>query len=286
MGGGLLIDDKGRIWADNSWDLARRIGFAGPPSDIATYGLREHGFIHIRPGNHAGAVHVALREHGFNLIAFTAAMLELGRIGPARILLSVATRDAPTFRLFVDLHDFCREVEPLARGKALEVRIPRLAERRSLRVLNLPEFQAVRTVVELWKKTHGELTEEVRRATFVSGLIQRTILLRQTSSSRLITEHLGAGIMVLSPCEALTMVGQEFGVHPDADYGAWVGDAYAEIGGSGRLRVDSVRAIYNTSAGTKLRTRYDRVLMPWRSRGGETYVMGVSIRRESPTKVS
>jgi hypothetical protein len=280
MGGGLLIDDKGRIWGDNSGDLARRIAYTGPLSDIACYAVRERGFIHIRAGNRAGAVHVALRERCFNLIAFTAAMLELGRIGPTRILLSVATANEPTFRIFVDLHDFCREVEPMACGRALEIRIPRLAEQRSLRVLNLADFQAVRGVVELWKKTHGELTDEVRRATFVSGLIQRTILLRLASSSRLITEHLGGGIVVLSPCEALTMIGREFSVHTDADYGAWVADSYAEIGWSQRLRVDSVRATVHTSTGTTVRARYDRVLMPWRSGRGETYVMGVSIRRE------
>jgi hypothetical protein len=280
MGGGLLIDDKGRVWGDNSLDFARRIAYVGSLSDIANYAVRERGCIHIRSGNRAGAVHVALRERSFNLIAFTAAMLELGRMGPTRILLSVATANEPTFRIFVDLHDFCREVEPMACGRALEVRIPRLAEQRSLRVLNLADFRAVRGVVELWKKTHGELTDEVKRATFVSGLFQRTILLRQTSSSRLITEHLGAGITILTPCEALMMVGREFGVHPDADYGAWVADAYAEIGWSRRLRVESVRATVHTSAGTTMRARYDRVLMPWRSGRGETYVMGVSIRRE------
>jgi hypothetical protein len=280
MSGGLLIDDKGRTWADNSWDLARRIGYADSLSGIASYAVRERGFIHIRPGNHARALHVALRERCFNLIAFTAAMLELGRASPARIMLSLATDNAPTFRLFMDLHDFCREVEPLARGRALEIRIPRLAERRSLRVLNLAEFQPVRGIVDLWNATRGELTAEVRRAAVASGLFQRTILLRQMSSSRLITEHLGAGITVLAPCEALTMVGQEFGVRADADYGAWVADAYAESAWSRRLRVDSVRAVVHTSAGATIRGRYDRVIMPWRAGGGETYVMGVSIRRE------
>jgi hypothetical protein len=284
MSGGLLIDDKGRSWADNSWDLARRIGYAAPLSDIAGYAVRERGFIHIRPGNHARAVHIALRERWFNLITFTAAMLELGRASPSRIMLSLATDGEPTFRLFMDLHDFCREVEPLARGKALEIRIPRLAERRSVRVLNLPEFRAARELVELWKATHGDLTDEARRAAFASGLFQRIVLVRQTSSSRLVTEHLGPGILVLRPCESLLMTGRDFGEHPDAEYGAWAAEAYAEIGWSHRLRVDSVRASVRTSATTILRTRYDRVLLPWRS-AGDVFVMGLSIQREVPTVV-
>jgi hypothetical protein len=286
MSGGLLIDDKGRTWADNSWDLAQRIGCTNRPSDVAGFAVRERGFIHIRPGNHARAVHVALRERCFNLIAFTAAMLELGRANPSRIMLSLATDKEPTFRLFMDLHDFCREVEPLAYGRALEIRIPRLAERRSLRVLNLPEFGAVRALIELWRGTHGELSDDVRRTAFASGLFQRTVLVRQASSGRLITEHLGAGIMILRPCEALLTVGKDFEEMPDRDYGAWVAKAYEEVLWSHRLRVESVRASVRTSAATTLRTRYDRILMPWRGKGEEMFGMGVSIRRESPTEVS
>jgi hypothetical protein len=286
MTSGLLIDDKGRSWADNSWELARRIGYVDALSDIATHAVRERGFIHIRPGNHARAVHVALRERCFNLIAFTATMLELGRAHPSRIMLSLATDDQPTFRLFMDLHDFCREVEPLAFGRALEIRIPRLAERRTVRVLNLPEFKTVRELIDLWRGTRGELTDDVRRTAFASGLFQRTILVRQTSSMRLITEHLGAGIMILRPCEALLTIGRDFADMPDRDYGAWVAQAYEEVLGSRRLRVDSVRASVRTSATTTLRTRYDRVLMPWRGKGSDMFGMGVSIRRESPTEVS
>jgi hypothetical protein len=285
MSGGLLIDDKGRTWADNSWDLARRIGYASPGKDIANYAVRERGFIYIRPGNHARTVHVALRERCFNLIAFTAAMLELGRAGPTRIMLSLATDDQPTFRLFVDLHDFCREVEPLAMGRALEIRIPRLAERRSLRVLNLPEFRAAREIVDLWKATHGDLTSEARQAVFANDLLQRTVLVRQASPSRLITEHMGPGILVLRPCESLMMTGRDFGEHPDADYGAWVAESYAEVGWSHHLRVDSLRALVRTSATTLLRTRYDRVLMPWRSAGGSVFVMGLSLQRDVPRAI-
>jgi hypothetical protein len=34
-----------------------------------------------------------------------------------------------------------------------------------------------------------------------------------------------------------------------------------------------------------LRTRYNRVRMPWRGKGSEMYVMGVSIRQESPEEI-
>src|SRR5689334_5386511 len=126
MSGGILIDRRGRVWPDDSWDLARRVGYKDARDDIPTFAVRERGFVHLRPRE--DGMHVALREGRFNLTAFAGLMLELGRTKPPRILLRVLTDDGPKFQLFTDLHDLCAHLEPLARGKPLEVRVPRLSE--------------------------------------------------------------------------------------------------------------------------------------------------------------
>lgn len=281
---GILIDEKGRGWPDNSWDLARRIGYQDPRRDIAGYAVEECGFIHIRPQD--GAVRVAVRERCFGLTAFTGAMLVLGRMKPSRILLRVLAGRTPTFHVFMDLHDFCTHVEPLAGGTPLEIRLPHLSEVRNPRVLYLPTFASARPIVDLWEQTHGALTEEVHNAVVASGLFDRTILVRQPpGSSRLVTQHFGSGIKVMRPCEALLAVGRDLEEQPDREYGAWMAQAYAETLWSRRLRVESCRALVHTSAATTLRTRYDRVLMPWRSTS-ELFVMCLSIQREAPVAVS
>ena len=285
MSNGLLIDDKGRSWADNSREIAKRISYRDARIDLATYAVRERGFIHIRP--QGGSVRVTVRERRFSLVSFAGAMLELGRMKFSRIVLCVMTDGEADFRVFADIHDFCSHLEALARGKPLEIRIPRLSEPRNPKVLTLPPFAKVQPIIELWKQTRGELTDEVHKAVKTSGLMQRMILVRQPAqSTRLITEHLGSGIMVLRPCESLLMTGREFGEHPDGEYGAWVVEAYATTAWHRRLRVESVRALIRTSATTTLRTRYDRVLMPWRSAGKDLLIMGVSVQRDVPTAVS
>jgi hypothetical protein len=98
----------------------------------------------------------------------------------------------------------------------------------------------------------------------------------------MIIEHLGAAIKIMRPCEALLGVGREFGEHhSDWEYSAWVADAYAEALRSDELCIDSIRAFIRTSDGVTLRTRYDRVLLPWR-RKGDAFVMGLSLQREVP----
>jgi hypothetical protein len=159
---------------------------------------------------------------------------------------------------------------------------PTLAIGRPLVFLDRPGFAQVRSILTLWQDLRGELIDDVHRAVQAAGLLPRTILVRHVSASRLVIEHLGAGIALLRPCETLLAIGSEFGDGPDRNYGAWLARAYDEALWSGALRVESVRASVLTSAATTLRTRYDRVLLPWRGKGHEMYVMGLSIRRESP----
>jgi hypothetical protein len=288
MSGGVLIDQKGRIWPDNAWDLAVRIGYKDPRSDIAGFAVRERGFVHISPRENG--VRVALRERRVSLVTFTGTMLELRRQKPAQMVLCLlADGDAaPTYRIFTDLHDFCAEIEPVAAGNPLEVRLPRLCEQRSTRVLHLAPFAAARPMVQLWERTRGEFTDEVRRVVFGSALLPRTVLVRKCArSSRLITEHVGSGIGIMNPCQALLTVGQDFSEHhPDRAYGAWVTESYAQTLWSRRIRVESIRALISTEAAATLRTRYDRVLIPWSSRENDTFALALSIRREAPVLIS
>ncbi len=161
--------------------------------------------------------------------------------------------------------------------------MPRYSVQRSLRNLATPLFAMVRPVVDLWKERRGEFGEEVSGAIVAGGLAHRMVLARQMPrSSRLITEHFGPGIKIYRPCEALLTVGRDLNEMPDRDYGSWGAEAYAETSWARQLRLESVRAFIRTSEERTLRTRYDRLLMPWRGKGNELFVMCLSIQREVP----
>jgi hypothetical protein len=198
---------------------------------------------------------------------------------PDRLVAATAVLGVPLFLLFYPSD------QSLPSNNA-ETECPqRLAVRRPVAVLDSPGFAKVLPITTLWQEKRGQLDDDVHRAILDCGMFHRTVLLRRSAtSSRLITEHLGAGIMILRPCEALAAIGRYFGEDvPDRDYGAWVAQAYDEVLCSRRLRVESVRASVRTSAATILQTRYDRVLMPWRSASGDVFAMGLSIQREVPT---
>jgi len=84
--------------------------------------------------------------------------------------------------------------------------------------------------------------------------------------------------------QRLLLVGRELNEMNDRDYGAWTEEAYAEALWDKELRIEAARALIRTSFGPTLKTRYDRVLFPWR-RGADDYIIGVSRRRETPRPV-
>jgi transcriptional regulator with XRE-family HTH domain len=203
------------------------------------------------------------------------------RVPPVQLAAATAALDVSMSLLFY--HD--DRYAPRVADEDMDL-CPTLAIGRPLVFLDRPGFAQVRSILTLWQDLRGELIDDVHRAVQAAGLLPRTILMRQVSASRLVIEHLGAGIALLRPCETLLAIGREFDDMPDRNYGGWVAQAYDEALGGGAPRVASVRASVRTSAAATLRTRYDRVLLPWRGRGDEMYVMGLSIRREPPKEVA
>jgi hypothetical protein len=155
-------------------------------------------------------------------------------------------------------------------------------------MLDRPAFSKILPIVALWQEKRGQLCDDVRRTIHDCGMLHRTVLVRQSSAPwRLITEHLGMHIKICQPCESLAAVGQDFEEHhSDREHAAWAAKAYAETLWSGHIRVESIRTFIRTSKTSTLRTRYDRVLMPWRaSTGADLVAMALSLQRETPVKM-
>ncbi len=84
MLGGILIDDRGRIWSDSASDVARRIGCRDPSLDLPGYAVRQ-GLIHIDP--RGDKMRVLLCAGRFSMPALAAALRKMQ--APRRILLAV-----------------------------------------------------------------------------------------------------------------------------------------------------------------------------------------------------
>ena len=286
MGASILIDEAGRAWPANSAALARRLGYVDARVDLASWAVRERGAIHIR--SIEDGVRVTLRPGGFSRVALAGALQALNDLAPPRIMLVIRSGSETQAELFTSVFAFIERAEQLASEPPIEIKVPRYSVQRSLRNLTTAPFAMVRPIVDLWRERRGELGDEVHRLVVAQGLLHRMILVRKAGGSeRLVTEHFGPGIMIMRPCESLQTVGRDFYEHHrDRPYGAWVADAYAEALWRRHPRLESVRAVIQTSADTALRVRYDRLIMPWRSGANDLFAMALSIQREVPAVIS
>lgn len=281
-GCGILIDERGEPWPDNSDELGRRLGYREPDFDVPGYAVRNLGFIHVRV--HDEGVRVALRAGQFSLLTLTAVLYVLIDRRPRRIVLAVFWGEDWSYEMFTNLGSFAERTEDLAAGEPVAGRPRWLAAEKKLDALDLPAFRQVKPVVEFWKGSRGRFSKELYDVLRATDLLQRAVLVRKLPrSTRLVYQHFGGGIKMLRPCETFSMIGRDAHDVPDQEYGNWVADHYGEAMHRRRLRLDGMRAMVSTSQSGTLRVRYDRLLMPWRTGGSDQYVLGLSMRRELST---
>ena len=278
-GSGILIDDRGEPWSDNSPDLARKLGYREPDFDAAAYAVRNLGFIHVR--QHGEGVRVSLRSGRFTLLSLTAALYVLIDRRPRRIVLAVFSGEDWSYEMFTNLGSFAERAEDLAAGEPIAGRPRWLSVKKNLEALASPAFERTRPLVALWSETRGRLSEDLDHVLRGSNLIDRAVLVRHIAgTSRLVYEHFGSAIRAMRPCETLNLVGRDIDDIADRPYGGWVGESYAAVSKRRRLRLDSIRATLRTSEESTVKVRYDRLLMPWRRPGNDLFVLGISMRRE------
>jgi len=274
---GLLIDDRGEVWADDCPVLMHRLGRKEPDFDLVGYAVRNLGFIHLLPNG--ANLRVSAREKLFSPEALITALYWIVDCRPQRIMLAVFTGETWTYKIFPNIGLFTAYAERMAAG---EPTVPgRLfAFKQDAKVLRCRDFAPVRPVLAHWRAARGCMDEDFSKIFRGKFLQQRGVLVRRISPSAGFTiEHFGVGIRTMLPCEALRMVGREVGDAPDAEYSKWVADSFAEAAADERPRIETVRARINISGGAAIDASYHRVLLPWR-RGTDTMVLGMSILRE------
>ena len=277
--GGLLIDDRGKTWATGSIQLANHFRNQELDVDPVEYSIRNLGFMLLRDSR--AGTRVSLRAGGFSLLTLTSALFLLADRRPSRILLAAFGGENWSYEFFADLSAFAWRAEDLAASKSTVSRSPWLSVPRDIASLDMPNYQRFAPLVRLWRDHRGSFSEDLEHMLKSSELLRHSVLARQRSSSSSLTiEHYGSGSVMLRPCEGLLAVGRELRELPDRSYGEWIANGYSRAISDQEIKLENVRAQYRTSQERTVRARYDRILLPWRARGGESFVLSVMANRK------
>jgi hypothetical protein len=133
--------------------------------------------------------------------------------------------------------------------------------------------------MQAWEKNRGVMSRELLANFIAAPMARRIVLLRKPfGSRRLVVEHFTTAVAALRPCQAISLVGRPLDAMPDGDFGQWVTEGYAETLSDETPRLECVLADIHAPDENVMRSRYDRLLLPWQDRG-DRFVLSVSVVR-------
>lgn len=278
----LLIDQAGQAWLNGSTALRHRLGQPSPDVDLAVYVVRNMGFARVRYRD--GTIRLTVRAGCIEFPTLENVVRMVLSESWRRIVIEQPDR-IPSFEIYGQVE------EAVARLKDLSVPSAALAPRDSFfnQELSLDRLgeagqEPLRALMRLWRGRRGQLAPEKILSLMPEALKPRVTLTRMTAAglprNRALVEHIGPGFRVFDACWALSAVGRDLEEQPDPVYGARSARAYHEVAELGQPRLELVDAVIDVPGRPVRRSRYDRLMLPFRSRG-EIFVCGASVLRSS-----
>ncbi|GGF49035.1 hypothetical protein GCM10011611_64270 [Aliidongia dinghuensis] len=279
----LLIDQTGQPWPNGSTALRRYLGQPSSTADLAGFVVCNLGFARLRIRQ--GTILLSVRAGQLEFRALEAVVRFLVTETWQRLVIEHMDR-RPDYEIFGRVEDAVARLKDLsAPSVALAPRDPFFSQELSLDRLAQSGQQSLQSLLALWRARRGQLAPNQIIAMMPGPLKSRMVLTRMhrpdsLAPSRALVEHIGSGFRVFDACWALGAVGRDLEQLPDPGYGERSARAYHEVAALGQPRFEHVDAVIDVPGRPVTRSRYERLMLPWRSRG-ELFVCGASVLRSS-----
>jgi hypothetical protein len=280
MGQSTLIDDRGSLWHAGAPELRRRLGYPNPDFDLAGYAVRNLGFVLVR--EKGVSVHVSLRPALVRPPALAALFYRLAEVSPDRLLLSYL-QGRWLHEIMRSSYEAMLRLEDLVYAAAYrQPRSAYLVQRHSLAPRRHSALERLGPLLAVWRLTGGRYPDRLTDLLGALDLLDRALVLRNPAGTdRLVFDHRGTAFSFYQPCWNLLAIGRDLEDQPDRDYGVRTAETYRAALAEGEPRFEAVDAVINTPGRDVRRSRYDRLILPWRGSEGDRFTTGVSVLRSS-----
>jgi hypothetical protein len=133
----------------------------------------------------------------------------------------------------------------------------------------------LRPLLQKWRMSFGHFDPTVISLAVEHGLLSRMIIFGlKPREFEPVFRFVGDRHGWLGANSQITAIGVKVTDQPDKDYGGWVSQFYKSVASSGQPRYDIVKAAIQTPSGPDPAyiTRYERLLLPWRTPSDEVFV--------------
>jgi hypothetical protein len=162
-----------------------------------------------------------------------------------------------------------------------------LVEPREYSHLLQDEGNPLRLMAQKWRMSFGHFNPTVISFAIEHQLLSRMMIAGvKPATMDPIFRFIGDGFAWLAKDYAFFGIGERIENLPDKDYGGWVSEFYKSVAGSGQPRYDHVTAAIEGGqrGATPYLTRYERLLLPWKTPSDEIFVTLSSRRLGSETR--
>ena len=279
-----LIDRLGKLWTYPAPELGEAIGYPNPDFDAWSYAVRNLGAVEITVEPEETVV--SMRSASAHAEAVSGAEKFLATLdgGPVRLRYEIGawveeTCESPQdaigrmARALADAGE-SRRMAFAAKGRSLNA----LSEFRLNRI-ETPE-ERLSLLFKKWRLAQGRFDADMASFMVRFGLLDRTAVVSESNNDgSLVFEHWGTGFKAYDSVDkswSFAAPGLPISNQPDPEYGRWIDRAYRGVLERSEPRFDYVDAVIQASKAEPYRSRYDRLLLPWRSSEGRRVLTGTS----------
>jgi hypothetical protein len=270
----MLVTADGEWVLEDSTEFRAALGDLDPDYDAASFAVKNLGFIKIQSIDNL-IIEIELHPRNVELPALLAVQQHL-------LSSQVKLFRIKYFDLVWHSEITCSSEQTIAR--LAELCCPKLVpqpnekfivEPRDYSALFDNEESQLRPMLQKWRMSFACFDSSVISLAIQHQLLSRMAIVgvkpRQPDP---VFRFIGDGFKWLEHDHQLHVIGQKVEDLPDKDYGMWVAEFYKSVAAAGQPRADYVIAQMHPwpHVSQSYITRYERLLLPWKTPSGEVFV--------------
>lgn len=266
----LIICANGDVIPGHEGSLRQHLGRFAAQGDIVAYALRNLGYVQVE---HGRASRIRFRPSVVHEIAFAQAVAWLADTPSERVIVSW---------LEDDWRDELFGTKEAAIGRIVELSSPYRVDTSRFRSkearIDAVDMIPLARLVRAWTALGGVYDRERLAGLFEKVLDRRYLVAKERENSRWLSiAEVGAGLVLYNVDWRVRLEGLRVDDMPDYAYGRWVAEGMRQAQRRGAPIHTEVDAMVRSSGGGLKRTRYRRVVLPFKDRNGHSVLVSASL---------
>lgn len=275
----MLVTGDGKWVLPNSEEFLAALGDPNPDYDAAGFAVRNLGFVKLQVFDRT-VTEIELHPRTVELPALIALEQLLDEVGTNLFRIKYLEDDWHS-----EISSSAEHTKARLRELCAPVFEPPPAENFSAEAKDYDQLgrnaaQSLRLFTQKWRTAFGHFDSDVISFAVDHCILPRMMIVKiEPGSMDPLFHFIGDGLVAMGKRYPFEGIGRRMQNAPDKEYGAWIAEFYKAVAATGIPRYDIVNArIRDPAAGASQSIRYERLLLPWKTRSDEVLVSLVSSR--------